>query len=154
MSEIKELSKDPEKVVEMEVRAKAWMKKVSDVLKESEQIRKENNSSGDKQVDNFSQKLNKMFNFYLGPQDELEYWKKRGAQFSQTITYLEEDEVQLTVLLLELGRSKILKQWQEMSNKITFCYNEAKDNAKYIQAMEKNCHSLYLDDPVNTFNYF
>lgn len=84
-----------------------------------------------------------------GPQDELEYWKKRGAQFSQTITYLESNEVQLTILCLELARSKLMRPWLETSAKITFCYNEAKDNAKFIQAMEKNCHSLYLDDPVN-----
>lgn len=50
VSEIKELSTDPEKVLAMEARAKAWMKRVSDVLKESEQIRKENNSSGNKKI--------------------------------------------------------------------------------------------------------
>lgn len=36
---------------------------------ESEQLRRENDSSG--------------------PQDELEYWKRRGAQFSQLLTYLQ-----------------------------------------------------------------
>lgn len=36
---------------------------------ESEQLRKENDTSG--------------------PQDELEYWKKRGAQFSQLLSHLE-----------------------------------------------------------------
>lgn len=39
------------------------------VLMESEQLRKENDTSG--------------------PQDELEYWKKRGAQFSQLLAHLE-----------------------------------------------------------------
>lgn len=36
---------------------------------ESEQLRKENDTSG--------------------PQDELEYWKKRGAQFSQLLDHLQ-----------------------------------------------------------------
>lgn len=36
---------------------------------ESEQLRRENDSSG--------------------PQDELEYWKRRGAQFSQLLSYLQ-----------------------------------------------------------------
>jgi dynein heavy chain len=40
---------------------------------ESQQLRKENDSSG--------------------PQDELEYWKRRGAQFSQIVTHLQGHEV-------------------------------------------------------------
>lgn len=39
---------------------------------ESEQLRRENDSSG--------------------PQDELEYWKKRGAQFSQIVSQLQSPE--------------------------------------------------------------
>jgi len=40
---------------------------------ESEQLRRENDSSG--------------------PQDELEYWKKRAAQFSQIVTQVQSPEV-------------------------------------------------------------
>lgn len=40
---------------------------------ESQQLRKENDSSG--------------------PQDELEYWKRRGAQFSQIVTHVQGHEV-------------------------------------------------------------
>lgn len=90
---------------------------------------------------------------FLGPQDELEYWKKRGAQFSQIVDYVQSSEVQMTILCLQFARSKILKEWKETDHKITFCYNEAKDNAKYIQTMERNCHSLYLDDPVSFNNH-
>lgn len=57
----------------LEERVKAWMKRVSDVLMESSQLRRENDSSG--------------------PQDELEYWKKRGAQFSQIVVHLQAHEV-------------------------------------------------------------
>lgn len=46
------------------------------ILSESEQLRREVDSSG--------------------PQDELEYWKKRGAQFSQLVSYL---QVCKTILL-------------------------------------------------------
>lgn len=45
---------------------------------ESQQLRKENDSSG--------------------PQDELEYWKKRGAQFSQIVNKLQSPEVHITHL--------------------------------------------------------
>lgn len=40
-------------------------------------------------------------------------------------------------------------EWKETDQKITFCYNEARDNSKFIQAMETSCHALYLDDPSN-----
>lgn len=126
--EVKEMSKHPEKVNNLESRVKSWAKRLTEILKESEQIRRENDSSG--------------------PQDELEYWKKRGAQFSQIAHQVNSSEVQLTILCLRLAHSKCLKEWLITDKKITFCYNEAKDNAKFIQALEKNCHSLYLDDPV------
>ncbi|CAH1099759.1 unnamed protein product [Psylliodes chrysocephalus] len=126
--ELKEIAKQPDQVIPLENRVKVWIKKLDEILKESEQIRRENDSSG--------------------PQDELEYWKKRGAQFSQIVNQVNTPEVQMTILCLKLAHAKILKEWRETDKKITFCYNEAKDNAKFIQALETKCHSLYLDDPV------
>lgn len=64
------------------------------------------------------------------------------------ILNFQNSEVQLTLTCLQLASSKYMKLWRDTDHKITFCYNEAKDNAKFIQAMEKCCHSLYLDDPV------
>ncbi|KAF5305838.1 hypothetical protein FQR65_LT07577 [Abscondita terminalis] len=126
--QLKEMAKQPEEINFLQNRVKNWIKCLSDILKESDQIRRENDSSG--------------------PQDELEYWKKRGATFSQIVNQLQAQEVQLTITCLMFARSKVMKEWRETDEKVTFCYNEAKDNAKYIQALEKNCHSLYLDDPV------
>ncbi|CAH2103629.1 unnamed protein product [Euphydryas editha] len=127
-NELKEMIKNPTTVTTLEERVSEWIKKIMEILSESEQLRREVDSSG--------------------PQDELEYWKKRGAQFSQLVSYLQSNEVQLTLTCLQLANSKIIKMWRDTDHKITFCYNEAKDNAKFIQAMEKCCHSLYLDDPV------
>ncbi|KAK9499797.1 hypothetical protein O3M35_002767 [Rhynocoris fuscipes] len=101
---------------------------MDNVIMESEQLRKENDTSG--------------------PQDELEYWKKRDAQFSQIVTQLEANEVVMTIQCLTMVRSKLIKQWKEADMRITYCYNEARDNAKYVQAIEKSCHALYLYDPV------
>ncbi|XP_046389607.1 dynein axonemal heavy chain 5 [Ischnura elegans] len=128
MEEAQEMSKVPEDVARFEELAKIWIKRVNEVLMESEQLRRENDASG--------------------PQDELEYWKRRGAQFSQIVAHLQAQEVQMVLLCLQLSHSRIFKQWQETDKKITFCYNEARDNAKFIQAMEKCCHCLYLHDPV------
>ncbi|RZF32385.1 hypothetical protein LSTR_LSTR001849, partial [Laodelphax striatellus] len=128
-ADAKELIRNPINVQTLEERVKNWIKHVQEqVLMESEQLRKENDSSG--------------------PQDELEYWKKRGAQFSQIVSQLKSSEVQLTIQCLLLARSKTVRQWKETDYKITYCYNEARDNAKFIQAMEKCCHALYLHDPV------
>ncbi|XP_041986842.1 dynein axonemal heavy chain 5 [Aricia agestis] len=127
-NDLKELAKVPSTITLLENRVNEWIKKIMEILSESEQLRREVDSSG--------------------PQDELEYWKKRGAQFSQLASYLQDNEVQLTLSCLQLSCSKVIKQWRDTDHKITFCYNEAKDNAKFIQAMEKCCHSLYLDDPV------
>lgn len=127
--EVRELSKNQEFCLELEERVTNWMKGISKVLMESEQLRRENDTSG--------------------PQDELEYWKCRGAQFSQLLAHLQDREVQYTLMGLAASNSKTLKLWKETDRKITFCYNEARDNSKFIQAMESCCHSLYLDDPVN-----
>lgn len=61
---------------------------------------------------------------------------------------LQEREVQYTLRVLTVSNSKVLRAWKETDRKITFCYNEAKDNSKFIQSIEQCCHSLYLDDPV------
>ena len=63
-----DLPKNQEFCAELEERVSNWIKGFSKVLLESEQLRRENDSSG--------------------PQDELEYWKCRGAQFSQLMFFL------------------------------------------------------------------
>lgn len=75
--QITEISKHQDQVAQMEERVRIWSKRLSEILKESEQIRRENDSSG--------------------PQDELEYWKKRGAQFAQISDQVNSKEVQMTV---------------------------------------------------------
>lgn len=63
-----DMPKNQEFCAELEERVTNWIKGISKVLLESEQLRRENDSSG--------------------PQDELEYWKCRGAQFSQLMSFL------------------------------------------------------------------
>lgn len=53
----------------VEERVRTWTKKLKDFILESKQIRRENDCSG--------------------PQQELEYWKRRGAQFSQLVKRLQ-----------------------------------------------------------------
>ncbi|XP_076639069.1 dynein axonemal heavy chain 1 isoform X1 [Colletes latitarsis] len=111
-----------------ERRVETWIKKLKDFMVESKQVKRENDNSG--------------------PQQELEYWKRRGAQFSQLVNKLQDHEIRMSLLCLQVARSKLIKQWVDTEDEVTYCYNEAKDNAKFIQALEKCCHCLYLDDPV------
>lgn len=53
----------------VEDRVRVWTKNLKDFILESKQIRRENDCSG--------------------PQQELEYWKRRGAQFSQLVKKLQ-----------------------------------------------------------------
>lgn len=56
-------------VEKIEERVKFWIKKLKDFMAESKQVKRENDVSG--------------------PQQELEYWKRRGAQFSQLVNCLQ-----------------------------------------------------------------
>ncbi|KAK1128262.1 hypothetical protein K0M31_002732 [Melipona bicolor] len=112
----------------VEERVRAWIKRLKDFMVESKQVKRENDNSG--------------------PQQELEYWKRRGAQFSQLVNKLQDHEIRMSLLCLQVARSKLIKDWVDAEDEVTYCYNEAKDNAKFIQALEKCCHCLYLDDPV------
>lgn len=56
--------------------------------------------------------------------------------------------MRMSLLCLQVVRSVYIKNWVDTEDEVTYCYNEAKDNAKFIQALEKCCHCLYLDDPV------
>lgn len=64
-------------VTKVEERVKAWIKKLKDFMAESKQVKRENDNSG--------------------PQQELEYWKQRGAQFSQLVCRL---QVSILIVLL------------------------------------------------------
>lgn len=44
--DVSEMAKHSEKVTFLESRVKGWIKKLDEILKESEQIRRENDSSG------------------------------------------------------------------------------------------------------------
>lgn len=44
--EIKDIAKHPDQLAELEDRVKGWMKALGDILKESDQIRRESDDSG------------------------------------------------------------------------------------------------------------
>ena len=53
----------------------------------------------------------------------------------------------MTLVTLRAAQSKILKVWNNIDKRITKYHVEAADNAKFLGAIEKTSHSIYLEDP-------
>ena len=104
-----------------------WMKKIQELLLESEQLRLETDDAG--------------------PQDELEYWKARGAKLTLLVNQINTQPARMTLVTLRAAQSKILKVWNNIDKRITKYHVEAADNAKFLGAIEKTSHSIYLEDP-------
>jgi len=128
IEELRQLSKTPDKLQILERTMKKWNETVTQIVSESERLRKEMDSNG--------------------PQDEVEYWKQRAAKLSLLYDKIRSGEMKFTVFVLQMAKSNALKVWKSLEMKVVYCYNEATDNAAYIDRIDKICHSLYLDNPI------
>ena len=54
----------------------------------------------------------------------------------------------MTLVTLRAAQSKILKVWNNIDKRINKYHVEAADNAKFLGAIEKTSHSIYLEDPA------
>ena len=68
---------------------RAWMKEISDLLQESEQLRLETDD--------------------LGPQDEIEYWKSKAARLTLLVEQMMGMPCKLTLVTLRAAKCKLLK---------------------------------------------
>ncbi|KAM6971581.1 LOW QUALITY PROTEIN: dynein axonemal heavy chain 8-like [Tautogolabrus adspersus] len=94
-----------------------WTNQIKQVLTESEQIRKEADD--------------------VGPSAELEHWKRRMVTFNSLIEEVKRPQVKRTLGVLQVTRSRNLRSWKELDGEITVVANEAKDNVKYLQTLDK-----------------
>ncbi|TKS79492.1 Dynein heavy chain 8, axonemal [Collichthys lucidus] len=83
-----------------------------------------------------------------GPLTELDHWKKMSIRFNSIISHIKSPECKAVVMVLYISKSKMMKMWQELDNRITDCVNEAKDNVKFLSTLEKVSQPLYNSDPV------
>lgn len=127
IEDIRRYARLPEKLQILERTIRTWTDTVTQLVSESDRLRKEVDSDG--------------------PQDEVEYWKHRAAQFALLSQKIYSGEMKYTILCLQLAGSNALKVWKSLEARVNYVYNEAKDTAAYIDRIDKVCHSLYLDSP-------
>ncbi|KAK0132521.1 Dynein heavy chain 8, axonemal [Merluccius polli] len=123
----------------------------NEVLTESEQIRRDVESSG--------------------PLSELQHWRRMSAKLNSIIEQNQGPECKAVITVLIMSRSKTLKvqilwpftfsmdsafknvikphMWRELDARITYCANEAKENVKFLYTLEKVCQSPYNCDPLS-----
>ena len=117
------------------------MRIIQDLILESEILRVENDNDG--------------------PQDELEYWKSRAAKLTLLVDQLSSHECRMTLATLRAAQSRLLRViysfqilsrflilfqiWKECEHKIIKFHVEAADNAKFLGAIEKYCHPIYIE---------
>nr|XP_021145140.1 dynein heavy chain 8, axonemal isoform X1 [Columba livia] len=122
-------AENPDMVHQLEEVLMIWYRQIEQVLIESKQMRKEADDSG--------------------PLTELEHWRCMSAKFSFIIEQIKGPNCKAVVNVLTVGRSKLLRMWQELDARITDAANEAKDNVKYLGTLEKFCQPLYNYDLVS-----
>ncbi|XP_069744234.1 dynein axonemal heavy chain 8-like [Narcine bancroftii] len=126
--QIRASASNPEMVLQLENLLLLWLNQLELVLAQSNQVRKEAEDSG--------------------PLTELEHWKCTSAKFNSIIEQLKGQHCKAVINVLNISHSKMLKMWQRIDSQITDAANAAKDNVKFLQALEQVCQPLYNSDPV------
>uniref|UniRef100_UPI00398F3537 dynein axonemal heavy chain 8-like n=1 Tax=Pristiophorus japonicus TaxID=55135 RepID=UPI00398F3537 len=119
---------NPEMILQLENVLLMWYDQLEQVLAQSNQVRKEAENSG--------------------PLIELEYWKCMSAKFNSIIEQLRGRHCKAVINVLQASHSKVLKMWLVLDSQITDAANGAKDNVKFLMALERVCEPLYNSDPV------
>ena len=119
---------DPSTVAQLEDLMGQWCKQISQVLAESEQMRKEADD--------------------VGPRAELEHWKRRTAKFNGLLDQIKAPTCVHTMGILHQAKSRLIDEWRRLDTRITEEANEAKDNVKYLYNLDSLCEPLYKCSPV------
>ncbi|PSN47670.1 Dynein heavy chain 8 [Blattella germanica] len=113
----------------VEAVVRTWAKQIEQVLTQSQHLRRERDD--------------------IGPLVELQHWRRLLAKFTSIVEHLKSQKCKHFIQFLTQCRSKLLKKWKILDNRITDATNEAADNIKYLYSLEKYCMPLYDSEPNN-----
>lgn len=82
------------------------------------------------------------------PKSEYDYWRQRMSRFNSVAEQLKRKQLRTVIGVLQTAKSKLIKKWKMIDNSVTDALNEAKDNNKYLSAIEKYTEPLYTANPV------
>ena len=83
----------------------------------------------------------------MGPDTELEYWRRRMGLLNSIIDQTKTDECRLVLGVCMAARSHAHKAWKQIDLRLTDASNEAKDNVKYLTTLEKSLEPMYASGP-------
>ncbi|XP_077412422.1 dynein axonemal heavy chain 8-like [Vanacampus margaritifer] len=83
-----------------------------------------------------------------GPLSELDYWRQAFLKFNSILSHINGAKCKAVLNVLRINRSKALKTWPMLECRVTDNYNEARDNVKFLDTLEKVCQPLYTSDPA------
>ncbi|EDQ85635.1 uncharacterized protein MONBRDRAFT_29039, partial [Monosiga brevicollis MX1] len=122
------LSEDQKAVEQLEDLLQKWCTQLAHAIAESEQMRREADD--------------------VGPRAELEHWKSQMAKFNGILDQIKAPSCQKVIAILVQAKSRVIPEWRRLDARITESANEAKDNVKYLYALDRTCGALYKSNPV------
>ncbi|VDN34973.1 unnamed protein product [Dibothriocephalus latus] len=126
--DIKGIVGSGERLAKLENILHNWTVQIQLVLNEAEQIRREADD--------------------VGPAAELAYWRMRMAKFNRLLEQLVSPEVRTVTVALSFAKSRGMKLWSELNNKITDAANEAKTNVRFLTNLDKFLGPLAKNGPI------
>ena len=117
LDDVWEYLKTENAVPKFESYIRGWMKQIQELLLESEQLRLETDDAGP-QVREARTMHSDVELTVLATQDELEYWKARGAKLTLLVDQINTTPARMTLVTLRAAQSKILKA---RSQPLTIC---------------------------------
>jgi dynein heavy chain, axonemal len=126
--QIEATSKRRDKVAEVEVGFLQWMKKIKSVVAQGHHIVRDGPKAG--------------------PLVELEHWRRMLTYFNNVVEFTDSRPFQSYKRCLKLSRSKFIPQWKDTESNLIVLLNEARDNVRFMQSIEKFWDPLYRCKPL------
>ena len=67
-----------------------------------------------------------------GPRAELDHWRQMSSRFNSLVEQIKDNRCRMAINILHISKSKVLRKWKELDDRVTDGANEAKDNIKVL----------------------